>query len=89
MRTAPKYLFELSAREARQLALVVSAREPNLLGRLRQFMEDADGIPLTVEELTKIGDECGDPKDLDFVVFNLPPGQIRREYLNYMNEAGG
>lgn len=88
-RTQPKFLFELSAREAQELINVIpGGHEPlqRTQQRLLQFLFDAQEIPLTEEEAEEIDGWWKDSDATDLVTWNLPPGQIRREYLSPYND---
>lgn len=90
-RKQPKFLFELSAREARELLNSIPGDYEALMrtrGRLRQFLHDAEEIPLTEEETDEISQwwKDTDEKDPTLVFWGLPPGQQRREYKDYLTE---
>lgn len=93
-RQQPKFLFELSAREAQELINTIPQGHAPLrrtLERLRQFRDDAQELPLTEDELDSLGMAAIDrnPGSEDFVAYNLPPGQQRREWLEYVDEESG
>ena len=81
MRTTPKFLFELSKREAQVLVDLVPDVEVNLLARLTQFIADCREKPLSNAESREIESWWKDTDATDLVTWNLPPGQQRREYL--------